>query len=139
MPTSTRSQIVASIVIFLGVAYLFAFDAPFIATVIFAVLCVVWSAWAFISIFRGSDELQSASIRYALAVASGIGVPLSLAFVMLMIATPGIQGVITSIAAFSKSGLSPAATGFALGVTFSLIMLCAVFAISQSVWWASKR
>lgn len=139
MPISTRSQIVASIVIFLGVAYLFAFDPPFIATVIFAVLCVMWSAWAFISIFRGTDELQSASIRYALAVASGIGVPLSLAFVMLMVATPDIQGVITSIAAFSKSGLSPAVTGFALGVTFSLILLCAVFAISQSVWWASKR
>ena len=139
MPMSTHSQIVASIVIFLGVVYIWVFDAPFFVTVIFGVLCVTWSAWIFISIFRGTDELKSASLRYALAMASGIGAPLSLAFVMLMVATPGVQGVVTSIAALSGSGLSPAAVGFGLGVTFNIILLCAVFIVSHTVWWTSKR
>ena len=139
MPTSTQSQIVASIVIFLGVAYIWVFEPPFFVTVIFMVLCVTWSAWIFISIFRGTDELKSAGIRYGLAMASGVGVPLSLAFVVLMVATPGIQGTITSIATFSKSGLSPAAVGFGLGVTFTLIVSCAVFFIGNCMWWVSKR
>ncbi len=139
MHTSTKSQILASIVIFLGVAYIWVFAPPFFVTVIFMVLCVMWSAWIFISIFRGSDELKSASLRYALAAASGVGVPLTLAFVALMIATPDIQRVITSITAFSGSGLTPAAAGFGLGVTFSVIVLCAVFIMSHWTWWASKR
>jgi len=139
MLMSTKSHIVASIVVFLGVAYIWVFAPPFFVTVIFAVLCVLWSAWIFISIFRGTDELQSAGVRYALAMASGIGVPLTLAFVVLMIAMPGVQHAIASIAAFSGSGLPPAAIGFGLGVTFSLIVLCAVFVISHSIWWTSKR
>ena len=139
MPASARSQIVASIAIFLGVAFIWVFGPPFFVTVIFGVLCFMWSAWIFISIFRGTDELKSAGVRYGLAIASGVGVPLSLAFVMLMIATPGIQGAITNIATFSNSGLSPAAIGFGLGVTFTLVVSCAVFAIGNCVWWASKR
>lgn len=139
MPTSTKSQIAMAIVALLGAAYIWVFGVPFFATVIFTVLCLMWSAWTFISIFRGTDELKSAGIRYALAVASGIGLPLSIAFVMLMVATPDIQRVITSMAAFSRSGLSPAAVGFGLGVSFTFVLLCAVFAISHSVWWASKR
>lgn len=139
MPTSVRSQTLASIFVFLGVALIWVFDPPLFVTVIFMVLCVTWSAWIFLSIFRGSDELKSAGIRYGLAIASGVGVPLSLTFVMLMIATPGIQGAISNIASFSKSGLSPASTGFGLGVTFTVVVLCAVFVIGNWVWWASKR
>ncbi|MCV0424900.1 MAG: hypothetical protein K5905_05490 [Roseibium sp.] len=139
MSISAKSQIVAFVIIFPGAVYFFVSTPPFIANVIFVTLCVMWSAWIFISIFRGPDELKSASIRYALAVASGVGVPLTLAFVMLMIATPDIQRAITSIAAYSGSGLSPATVGFGLGVTFSLVTLCAVFMISHSVWWVSKR
>lgn len=139
MPTSAQSQTVASIVIFLGVAFIWVFGPPFFVTAIFMVLCVTWSAWIFLSIFRGTDELKSAGIRYGLAIASGIGVPLSLAFVTLMIATPGVQGAITHIATFSKSGLSPAAIGFGLGVTFTVVVLCAVFVIGHWMWWLSKR
>ena len=139
MLASMQSQIVASVVIFLGVAYIWVFTPPFFVTVIFAVLCFTWSAWIFISVFRGTDELKSASIRYALAAASGVSVPLTLAFVMLMIATPGLQHAISSMAKVSSSGLPPAAIGFGLGVTFCLIVSCTVFVISHSVWWASKR
>ncbi|MDB4308301.1 hypothetical protein N9919_00025 [Porticoccaceae bacterium] len=139
MLNSMQSHAVASIVAFLGVAYIWVFDVPFIATIIFTVLCVIWSAWTMIAIFRGTDELQSAGIRYGLAVASGLGVPLSIAFVMLMIITPDIQNAIASIATYGRSGLSLAATGFALGVTFTLITSCALFAIGHSVWWVSKR
>ena len=139
MPTSAQSQIVASIVMFLGVALIWVFDPPFFVTAIFMVLCVTWSAWIFLSIFRGTDELKSAGVRYGLAIASGVGVPLSLACVVLMIATPGIQGAITNIATVSKSGLSPAAIGFGLGVTFAVVVLCAVFVIGHWVWWVSKR
>ena len=139
MLTSAQSQTVAFIVIFLGVAFIWGFTPPFFVSVIFMALCIAWSASIFISIFRGTDELKSAGIRYALATASGVGVPLSLVFVMVMIATPGLQGAITHIATFSKSGLSPAATGFGLGVTFTVIVSCAVLVIANSVWWASKR
>ncbi|MEM9633380.1 MAG: hypothetical protein AAGA50_18765 [Pseudomonadota bacterium] len=137
MPTSIPSQIAASIFIFLGVAYFLAFDAPFVANVIFVALCVMWSAWIFISIFRGTDEPKAAGVRYALAVASGVGAPLSLAFVMLMIATPDIQRAIASLAV--SSGSPPAAAGFGLGVSFTIIVLCTVLVISHSIWWASKR
>lgn len=71
---------------FFGAAYIWVFGAPFFATVIFTVLCLIWSAWILVSIFKGTDELKTAGIRYALAVASGVGVPLSIAFVMLMVA-----------------------------------------------------
>ena len=137
MPTSTKSQIVASIVVALGVAWFLFFDPPFFANVIFMVLCVMWSAWIFISILRGKDELMAAGIRYALAAASGVGVPLSLAFVMLMVATPGLQHAIVKLTALS--GLSPGAAGFGLGVTFTMIVLCLVLVVANSVWWATKR
>ena len=137
MPTSTKSQIVASVVIALGVACFLFFDPPFFANVIFMVLCVMWSAWIFISILRGKDELMAAGIRYALAAASGVGVPLSLAFVMLMVATPGLQHAIVKLTALS--GLSPGAAGFGLGVTFTMILLCLVLVVANSVWWATKR
>lgn len=139
MLRSAQSQIVVSIVGFVGAGYIWAVGVPFFATAIFTALCLLWSAWIIISIFRGTDELQSAGIRYALAVASGIGAPLSIALVMLMVAIPDVQRVITSVAAASRSGLSPATIGFALGVSSTFIVMCAVFAISHSVWWASKR
>ncbi len=139
MLTSAQSQIVISIAAFLGAAFIWTFGAPFFATVIFTMLCLMWAAWIFISILRGTDELKSAGIKDALAIASGAGIPLSIAFVMLMIAMPDIQSAITGIAASSKSGLSPAAVGFALGVSFTFITSCAIFAISHTVWWASKR
>ncbi|MEM9495284.1 MAG: hypothetical protein AAGA09_04725 [Pseudomonadota bacterium] len=56
-----------------------------------------------------------------------------------MTAAPGIQGMIANMAAISKSGLSPAATGFAMGVAFTVLVLCFVLVIANSVWWASKR
>ena len=139
MLASTRSQIAASVVIFLGVALIWVFDPPFFLIAIFAALCIMWSALIFISIFQGADELKSASVRYGLAAASGVGVPLCLVFVMLMTATPGVQDAITNMAAVSKSGLSPAAVGFAMGVTFTVFVLCIVLVIANSVWWASKR
>ena len=67
MSTSTRSQIAATVFVFFGVACFFVFDMPFIASVVFAALCVMWSAWVFISIFRGTDEPLAAGVRYALA------------------------------------------------------------------------
>lgn len=137
MPTSTRSQIVASVFIFFGVGYFLVFDPPFIANVVFAAVCVMWAAWVFISILRGTDEPLAAGIRYALAAASGVGVPLSLAFVMLMIATPDIQRMVSGMTAMSK--LSPGAAGFGLGVTFTIVVLCTVLIAAHSVWWASKR
>lgn len=139
MPTSAKSQIAAFIAIFLGVAFIWVFDPPFFVTVVFMVLCLMWSAWVFISIFRGSDELKSAGIRYGLATASGVGVPVSLAFVTLMVATPGVQGAVTNIAMFSESGLSPAAVGFGLGVTFTVVVMCAVFVVGNWTWWVSRR
>ena len=139
MPVSVQSQTVASIVVFFGAAFIWVFGPPFFVTVVFTVLCIMWSAWILISVLRGPDELKSASIRYGLAIASGAGLPLAIAFVMLMVVTPGIQDAITNIVTFSKSGLSPAAIGFALGVTFTFFVLCAVFAIGHWVWWASKR
>ena len=137
MPLSAKSQIAATIIIFLGVSYIWVFSPPFFVTVIFTALCVTWAAWIFISIFRGPDELKSARLRYALAAASCVGVPVALAFVMLMIASPDIQSVIVSMTALSP--LSPAAAGFGLGVTFTLVVSCAVLVIANSVWWATKR
>ena len=139
MPISAKSQIVAFIAIFLGVAIIWVFNPPVLVIAIFMVLCFMWSGWTFISIFRGGDELKSASIRYGLATASGVGVPVSLAFVMLMIAAPDIQGAITNIAMFSQSGLSPAAVGFGMGVTFTMVVMCAVFLLGNWAWWASRR
>lgn len=138
MLTSAKSQIVVSAAAFAGAASIWIFAPPFFVTVLFTVLCLMWAAWIITSIFRGTDELKSAGVRYALAAASGVGLPISIAFVMLLVAMPDIQGVITSIAVSSGSGLSPAAVGFALGVSFTFVVLCAVFAVSHSVWWVSK-
>ncbi|MEM9495924.1 MAG: hypothetical protein AAGA09_07960 [Pseudomonadota bacterium] len=139
MPTSTGSQVAASIIIFLGVAFVWAVDPPFVVTAIFMAACVGYSAWIFVSVFRGADELESAGVRYGLAAASGFGAPFSLAFVMLVIAAPNVQNAIANIAAVSKTGLPPAAGGFALGITFTVIVLCVVLIIANSLWWASRR
>lgn len=139
MPLSVHFQALASVVIFFGVALIWVYSPPFFVTAIFMVLCVMWSAWVFISIFRGTDELKAAGVRYGLAMASGVGVPLSLAFVLLMIATPGIQNAITKVSSFSNSGLSQPAIGFGMGVTFTMIVMCVVLVIANSFWWAAKR
>lgn len=137
MPASRRSQIVANCIFALGVAYIWIFKPPIFVTVIFTALCITWSAWIFIANFRGTDELQAASLKHALAAASGYGVPLTVAFVLLMIATPNIQHAIAGLAALSR--LSPASAGFGLGVSFTVIALCGVFSVCHSVWWVSKR
>lgn len=139
MRPSARTQYIVSIAAISGAVLSFAYPVPFAVTVVFTTLCIGWGAWIFVSVLRSGDELQSASVRYAMAAASGIGAPLSLAFVMLMVATPGIQRVVTGIAAYSNSGLSPAAIGFALGITFTVMVLCAVLVVGHSLWWASKR
>lgn len=139
MSVSARSQYGMAIAVFLGAALLFVVEVPFIVTVLFTTLCMAWSGWVFLSIFRGGDELQSASLRYSLAAASGVGVPVSIALVMLMVALPELQGAVTDIAAFSKSGLSPAAVGFALGIVFVVLVQSVVCAIGNWMWWASKR
>lgn len=139
MQLSKRTQIAALFIPLLGAAYLLIFDTPFIAQVIFVLLCVSWSAWCFISVFRGPDEVEVANVRYALAFASGIGVPLSLAFVLLMIAMPAIQNIISIFASSTRNDLSPATAGFGLGVAFTILILSAVFCSGLAVWWASKR
>ena len=139
MSMSPLSQIIVFVTAFLGAAYIWVFSVPFVVAAIFTVLCLMWAAWVFISVFRGIDELQSAGVRHALAAASGIGLPLAIAAVMVMVAMPDLQRVITAMAASSNSGLAPAAVGFALGVSFTFMVLCAVFAVSHSVWWVSKR
>lgn len=137
LPQSTSVQIITMVTIFLGVICIWTLKPPFFLNALFGILCFLWSGWTFISIFRGTDELKSASVRYALAAASGVGVPLSVAFVMLMIAREDIQLAITQIA--GKSPLWPAAAGFGLGVSFTIIVMSSVFIISHTVWWASKR
>lgn len=139
MLTSTRPQVAASIVIMLGVTYIWVFAPPFFVTIIFAALCILWSAWTIISVLRGTDELQSASTRYALAIASGVGIPLSIVFVLLMISTPSVQDTITNIAMVGNSGLSQAAIGFGLGVTFTMVLQCVICVIASSTWWMSKQ
>ncbi|WP_153769577.1 hypothetical protein [Labrenzia sp. CE80] len=137
MPASRRLQIVTYVICALGIAYIWVFAPPFFITVLFVVVCFTWSARLFIASFRNTDELQSASLRYALAAASGYGVPLAVGFVLLMIAVPDIQRAISSLAVLSN--LSPAAAGFGLGVSLTTVALCLTFAISQSIWWVSKR
>lgn len=139
MLTSTRSQIIALVIVFLATAFFVIFDTPFIANVIVTVLIVAGGAWIMISVLRGPDELQSAAVRFGLAFGAGIGVPFSLAFVMLMRATPNIQDVITRAAAFSTNDLSPAAVGFAMGVVFVIFVASMCFAAGHSIWWMSKR
>lgn len=139
MSISTRTQYLVGAAAVFGAALFFVFEVPFAGTVVFTALCIAWSAWCFHSVFRGGDELQSASLRYALAAASGFGVPLTVVCVMLMIALPEFQGLVTKIASHSGSGLSLPAVGFGLGVTFAVLLQCAVFALGHSLWWVSKR
>jgi len=139
MILSGRTQAAALFVIFWGAAGLLLFDPPLIAQVVFAFLCFSWSAWCFASVFQGPDEVEAASARFALAFASGIGVPISIAFVMLMSAVPAVQNAIARIATSEGLDLSPAATGFGLGVVFTTMVLCISFCVGLTVWWASKR
>ncbi|MCH2067603.1 MAG: hypothetical protein MK208_10240 [Shimia sp.] len=139
MPSSTYSQISVFVAVCIGVAFFFVFEVSFVADIIFSALCILWAGWVFFSIFRDQDELKWASVRYALATASSVGVPLSLAFVMLMVTMPALQNVVSSVAAMSGSGLPLSAVGFGLGVTFAMIVMSAVFVISQSFWWVSRR
>ncbi|MCG8490313.1 MAG: hypothetical protein MI743_01750 [Sneathiellales bacterium] len=139
MLMSTKSQLLASVVLCLGGAYIWFYGVPFYMTALFTIFCILWAGMIFVQIFKGTDELKAAGIRYGLAAASGIGVPLSLACVMLMVAMPELQNVIAGIAAYSRSGIMPIAVGFGLGVTFMIILMCAVFAASHWYWWASKR
>lgn len=136
---STKSQAVAAAAFSLSGACIWIYSVPFYVTALFTLLCIFWAAMIFVHIFKGTDELKVAGIRYGLAAASGLGVPLSLAFVMLVVALPELQNVIVSIATYSRSGIMPTAVGFGLGVTFMIILMCAVFAASHWYWWASKQ
>lgn len=139
MMQSRNYQILTMIAAVLGAAFFVVVDTPFVANVAFTILAIAWAGWIFYSIYRGGDEVMVASVRYAFALASGVGVPISIAFVLLMIARSDIQSVITHISSLSRSDLPPAVAGFGFGVTFTLIVLSAVFAIGHSCWWASKR
>ncbi|WP_189371068.1 hypothetical protein [Tateyamaria omphalii] len=139
MPLSGRTQAAALFVIFFGTSGFLLFDPPFIAQVVFLFFCLAWSAWCFASVFQGSDEVEAASARYALAFASAIGVPVSIACVIMMSAAPAVQNKITRIATSAGQDLSPAATGFGFGVAFTTIILCVSFCVGLTVWWASKR
>ena len=133
------SQAFAFIILCLGVAFFFVSDVPNYANVIFAALCVGYSVWTFLTVFRDRDELKWAGVRYALASASSVGVPLSLAFVMMMILLPGLQNAVSAIATLSDGGMPPSSVGFGLGVVFAMLVMSAVFAISHSIWWWTKR
>lgn len=137
MTISMRSQIVASIVAFVGVSLIWIYKPPFVITAAFTAFCLFWSAGVIITIFRGTDELNSASLRYSLAFASGAGTPLCCAFVVLMIAETNLQLAITKLAEFSP--LPSAAAGFGIGVTFTILVMCTVFMTAHSIWWISKR
>ncbi|WP_299303500.1 hypothetical protein [uncultured Litoreibacter sp.] len=134
-----RTQVAALFAIFLGTACLLFFNPPFIVQIIFVLVCFSWAAWYFMEIFRGPDEVESASVRYALAFASGLGAPLSITFVMVMSAVPAIQDAITFMASSAENNLSPAAAGFGLGVAFAVFALCTSLCVGSTIWWASKR
>ena len=89
--------------------------------------------------FGGPDEVEAASARYALAFASSVGVPISITFILLMSAVPTVQNAITRMATLEGHDLSPAATGFGLGVAFTTMVLCVSLCVGLTVWWASKR
>lgn len=139
MPVSGRVQAAALFVIVFGGTSFQLFDPPFIAQVVFVFLCFSWSAWCFASVFRGPDEVEAASARYALAFASSVGVPISITFILLMSAVPAVQNAITRMATLEGHDLSPAATGFGLGVAFTTMVLCVSLGVGLTVWWASKR
>ncbi len=136
---SKKSEIVIFIIAFLGAAYFVTTDTSFIANVIFSLCMIAYAALTIITILRGPDELHSAAVRYGLAFASGLGVPIALAFTMLMRATPNIQGAIASAVAYSPNGLSPASVGFGMGVMFALMVIIICFVLGHAFWWASKR
>lgn len=139
MTLSGRANVAALFAILFGTVYLLLLDPPFIVGVIFVFLCIAWAAWSFGAVFWGSDEVESAKVRYALAFASGIGVAFSIAFVLLMNAVPAVQNAITSMATSDGNELSSAAAGFGLGVAFTVLVLCAALCVGLTVWWASKR
>ena len=138
-PLSGRAQAAALFVIFLGTTSFLLFDPPFIAQVVFVLLCFSWAAWCFVSVFQGPDEMEAASARYALAFASSIGVPISIAFIVLMGAVPSVQNAITGMATSEGLDLIPAAAGFGLGVVFTTAVLSISFCVGLIIWWVSKR
>lgn len=139
MPVSGRINVAASFAILLGAAYLVLFDPPFIAHVLFVLLCILWAALCFFAVLRGPDEVVSARVRYALAFASVVGVPISATFALFMNAVPAVQNAITFLASSGGNELAPAAAGFGLGVAFVVLVLSASLLVGLAVWWASKR
>ncbi|WP_341368643.1 hypothetical protein [Yoonia sp. BS5-3] len=133
------TQILAFVAVVIGTAYCVLIGAPRAVRILFVLACIGWSAWHFISIFRGRDEVVAAGIKYALAFASGVGVPCTCLFVVLMIETRGIQNEIASLASYARSGLHPAAAGFGMGVTFTMLTLTLAFVAGVLSWWAAKR
>jgi len=138
MLTSARSQLAAYAFIIISVACFFIFGASLVVTFVFTAAYIIWAGWMFVSVFRSGDEVQSASVRHALAVGSGAGLPISLTVVMLMLAIPGLQSLITDITAFPKDG-PPGAIGFAFGVVFTMTVICISAVVGYAMWWASKR
>lgn len=139
MPAAKHSQFISLLIILGAVAIMMTIDPPFFVRLTFVLVCIAYSAWCFVTVFRGPDEVQSAAARYALAFASGTGVPLALIFVMIMTATPNLQIAIATLAGNSRSDLLPAAAGFGLGAVFTMGLLTAAFATGLGIWWASKR
>lgn len=139
MSASTRSQLVSLVIIYLGVAYLMKFDTPFPVQLIFMFLCIAYSAWCFYTVFQGRDEVVSAGVKFALALASGIGVPLCITIVLVMSGVPSIQDLIVSLETHARSDLPTAAAGFGIGVTFAGAVFLSAFLAGLGIWRVSKR
>ncbi|MEP0235871.1 hypothetical protein [Roseibium sp.] len=139
MTLSRPTQISMFVLIVLGTSYFMIAETSFTAQVLFVLFCISYAALCFMSVLGGTDEVVAASIRYALAFASGIGVPLVCLFVLLMKVVPDIQGWISYFAALSANDVLPAAAGFGLGIVFAMFTLVCVFIAGLMVWWVSMR
>ncbi|MEP2715284.1 hypothetical protein [Pseudophaeobacter sp.] len=139
MSASVPSQAAMAIAILLMGAFLAVVDIPYILRVCLSLLFIAWGGWMVISTLRSRDELHAASTRFSLALAAGIGTPLSLILVMLMTFAPGARNAISDLASLGADGSDLAITGFGLGVTFTLFLQCSILLLGQALWWMSKR
>ena len=138
---SKQFLIVTFVVIIIAVLYLIVFNnlGSLASSFIMTILAMAWSAWIVIAILRGSDEVKSVATRFGLAFGGGIGIPVAILFVMVMLALPNVAEFIESAAALSKNSLPPAAVGFGLGVSFTALIVSFFFVVGTSVWWLLRR
>ncbi len=112
---------------------------PTASTIAGLAVTIALAAWGVRACVRSGDEVARAANAAGMTWGALAGIGLSVAVVMTVRHVQPATDLVTNLAGLATNDIGPAAVGFALGVSFTCVMVSLCALAAMGLWWMGKR